>query len=76
MNQSQKNRGLVLRARTPRRFICFISGLFEGYDGLGVIRTIDKEKGLIEILSTKDQEEDLRALASQLSTEIELELLD
>ncbi|MGA1792177.1 MAG: DUF4911 domain-containing protein, partial [bacterium] len=46
-----------------------------GYDGLAVVRTLDKEKGIIELLSTADQSEDLQKLLQELSDEIGLIVL-
>jgi polynucleotide 5'-kinase involved in rRNA processing len=74
--QSQKNKDLVIHVQSAAQFIWYVNGIVEGYDGLGVVRTIDKEKGLIEILSTPDQEEELRQLLSHLSQEIGLVILD
>lgn len=65
-----------MHIRSEAKYIWYINGIFEGYDGLGVVRTLDKEKGVIEILSTIDQSKDLLELLNYLSQEIGLVILD
>jgi len=74
--QFQKNRGLLIHLKTRTEYIWYLNGIFEGYEGFAVVRTIDKEKGLLELLGTEDQEEDLRELLKHLSQEIDLIVLD
>ena len=73
---SLKNKGIHVHIQSEARYIWYITGIFEGYDGLAVVRTLDKEKGLLELLSTKDQEGELRDLLKHLSKEIRLVVLD
>ncbi|MBN2373655.1 DUF4911 domain-containing protein [bacterium] len=73
---SLKNKGLNIHIRTEARHIWRITGIFEGYDGLAVVRTIDREKGMIELLSSKDQEDELREMLENLSKEITIIVLD
>lgn len=74
--QSLKSKDLLIHIRSEAKYIWYINGIFEGYDGLGVVRTLDKEKGIIEILSTMDQSKDLYELLNHLSHEIGLVILD
>lgn len=74
--QSLKSKELLIHIRSEAEYIWYINGIFEGYDGLAVVRTLDKEKGIIEILSTTDQAKDLFELLKQLSQEIGLVVLD
>ena len=73
--QSPKDNGLLVRIQSEAKYIWYINGIFEGYDGLAVVRTLDKEKGIIELLSTADQSEDLQKLLQELSDEIGLIVL-
>ena len=73
--QSLKNKGLLVRVQSEAKYIWYVNGIFEGYDGLAVVRTLDKEKGIIELLSTADQSEDLYRLLQELSDEIGLVVL-
>jgi hypothetical protein len=70
--QSPKDKGLLVRVQSEAKYIWYINGIFEGYDGLAVVRTLDKEKGIIELLSTADQSGDLHKLLQELSDEIGL----
>lgn len=72
----QKDRSLCIRCISEARYIWYLNGIFEGYDGLAVVRTIDRDKGIIELLSTEDQKEELKELLSSLSEEIGLVVLD
>ena len=73
--QSLKDRGLLVRIQSESKYIWYINGIFEGYDGLAVVRTLDKEKGIIELLSTLDQSEDLYKLLHELANEIGLAIV-
>lgn len=73
--QSPKDNGLLVRVQSEAKYIWYVNGIFEGYDGLAVVRTVDKEKGIIELLSTADQSEDLQKLLQELSDEIGLIVL-
>lgn len=53
-----------------------MNGIFEGYDGLAVVRTVDKEKGVLELLSTVEQSLDLEELLRHLADEIGLVVLE
>ena len=74
--QSPKDNGLLVRIQSEAKYIWYINGIFEGYDGLAVVRTLDKEKGIIELLSTADQAEDLQKLLQELADEIGLTVLN
>jgi hypothetical protein len=74
--QSLKSKDLLIHIRSEAKYIWYINGIFEGYDGLAVVRTLDKEKGIIELLSTVDQSKDLLELLKYLTDEIGLVVLD
>ena len=54
------------------REIYFLKFILEGYDGLGVINTIDREKGLIRVVVPECQTEVFEMLVSALSEELRL----
>jgi hypothetical protein len=74
--QSLKNKDLLVCIQSDAKYIWYINGIFEGYEGLAVVRTLDKDKGIIELLSTRDQSKDLQKLLKELSHEIKLIILD
>ena len=47
----------IKRAIDPAKIVLY-QAIFEGYDNLGQLRTVDNKKGIIEILTTVDLKED------------------
>lgn len=74
--QSPKNNDLLVRVQSEARYIWYVNGIFEGYDGLAVVRTVDKEKGILELLSTIDQSMEIEELLRHLADEIGLVVLE
>ncbi len=60
----------------PRRNICFLTNLIDSYEGLGIVRTIGKHIGLIEILITEDTEEELLNLLNSLDKSLGIRIVD
>ena len=73
---SLKSKDLVVHIQSEAKYIWYINGIFEGYEGLAVVRTLDKDKGIIELLSTVEQSDDLFTLLNDLSDEIGLKVLN
>ena len=76
MKPSLKDSCLCINCKSEAKYIWYINGIFEGYEGLAVVRTIDREKGIIELLSTEDQRADIKGLLMDLNREIGLVTLD
>ena len=53
-----------------KKDIAYIVSIFEGYDHLAVVRTIDSARGLIERMISPDFLEDTRKLTEALAKEI------
>ena len=53
-----------------KKDIAYIVSIFEGYDHLAVVRTIDPSCGLIELMISPDFLEDTQKLTEALSKEI------
>ena len=58
-----------------KKDIAYIVSIFEGYDELAVVRTIDASCGLIELMISPDFLEDTRQLTEALSKEIPFHLI-
>lgn len=54
----------------PPQEIAYVGFLIHSYEGLAVVRTIDGEMGLVEMLVPSDQEEELMALLQALKEEV------
>lgn len=59
-----------------KKDIAYIVSIFEGYDDLAVVRTLDASRGLIELMISPDYLEDTRRLVDALSQEIPFRLLE
>ena len=59
-----------------KKDIAYIVSIFDGYENLAVVRTLDSSRGLIELLISPSYLEDTRKLIDALSKEIPLRLLN
>ena len=55
-----------------KKDIAYIVSIFDGYENLAVVRTLDSSRGLIELLISPSYLEDTRKLIDALSKEIPL----
>lgn len=55
--------------------IAYLVMVLEGYEVLGVARTINPEEGVVEILASPDFAEDTARLLAALKSEIRLEVI-
>ncbi|HJL72867.1 MAG TPA: DUF4911 domain-containing protein [Nitrospinaceae bacterium] len=53
-----------------KKEIAYIVSVFEGYDNLAVVRTVDPARSVIELIISPDYLEDTRQLVDALSKEI------
>ena len=53
-----------------KKEIAYIVSIFEGYDNLAVVRTVDTNKSIIELIVSPDYVDDTRQLIHALSQEI------
>ena len=64
------------RIEVDKKDIGYIDSIFDGYESLAVVRTLDASRGLIELLVSPDYLEDTRKLIDALSKEIPLRPLN
>ena len=53
-----------------KKEISYIVSLFEGYDNLAIVRTVDAEQSIIELIISPDYLEDTDQLVHALSKEV------
>ena len=53
-----------------KKEIAYIVSLFEGYDNLAIVRTVDAEQSTIELIISPDYLEDTHQLVHALSKEV------
>ena len=58
-----------------KKEIAYIVSVFEGYDNLAVVRTVDPAQSIIELIISPDYIEDTRQLVSALSKEVYIKKL-
>ena len=63
------------RIEVNKKDIAYIVSIFEGYDHIAVVRTIDPSCGLIELMISPDFLEDTRKLSEALAEEIPFRLI-
>ncbi len=63
------------RLEVDKKDIAYIVSIFDAYENLAVVRTLDQSKGLIELMISPDYLEDTRKLLDGLSKEISLRIL-
>ena len=59
-----------------KKDIAYIVSIFDGYENLAVVRTLDASTGLIELLVSPDYLQDTRKLIDALSKEIPIRPLN
>jgi hypothetical protein len=59
-----------------KKDIAYIVSIFDGYENLAVVRTLDASSGLIELLVSPDYLEDTQNLIEALSKEIPIRPLN
>ncbi|MBM15994.1 MAG: DUF4911 domain-containing protein [Nitrospina sp.] len=63
------------QVEVDKKDIAYIVSIFEGYDCLAIVRTIDPSRGLIELMISPDFLEDTRRLTEALSKEIPFNII-
>lgn len=56
----------------PREKIVEFIFLLEGYEGLGIVRTLDRERGIIEVLLSSELEPEFNQWLENLSEELNI----
>jgi len=67
---------IQLQIEVDKKDIAYIVSIFDGYENLAVVRTLDASSGLIELLVSPDYLEDTRKLIDALSKEIPIRPLN
>ena len=65
-----------LLLRLPRRNIALLCSIVEGYEGVAIVRTLDSDQGLLELLIAPAFRATALALLHVLAKDMELCLID
>jgi Mg/Co/Ni transporter MgtE len=58
-----------------KRDIAYIVSIFEAYDNLAIVRTVNAEQSIIELIISPDYLEDTRQLVNALSDELCIKII-
>jgi len=72
---SMHKNSIQWQVEVDKKDIAYIVSIFEGYDCLAIVRTIDPSRGLIELIISPDFLEDTRKLSEALSKEIPFNII-
>jgi hypothetical protein len=64
---------IVVKVR--REDIVYLNGIFESYDNLAVMRTIDRWESLVELLASPYFVSEVKRILEELKKEIQLEII-
>ncbi len=59
--------------RVDRKEICFLKFIFEAYDGIAVLSTIDQESGIVALIIPPGCEKDVDMVLKDLKKDIMIE---
>ena len=59
-----------------KKEISYIVSVFEGYDNLAIVRTVDAEQSIIELIISPDYLGDTRQLVHALSKEVHIKKIE
>jgi hypothetical protein len=62
--------------RVDRREIAFLKFIFEAYDGIATLTTVDSDQGVIKLFIAPGCENDVEVILRDLKTDIMIEQID
>ena len=63
--------------QTEKKHIDFINKIMEAYEGLGILRTLDANKGLVKIITIDTAKKDIDGIIEDLNKrDIKIEILE
>ena len=65
-----------LLIRIPPREIAFLTFTLESYEGIASVRTINRREGLVELMVSPLQVDDVRELLKGLAADFQIEFVD
>ena len=67
---------LIRPFQLPPTQIGYLTSLFEGYEGIGLVRTLDRSRGIVELWVMPDFEDDFRFLMDAVSRQFPMQPLE
>lgn len=66
----------TLRARIPPEDIGFVNALLDAHEGYALMRTRNREKGIVELWVAPEVYEEVRRILEGIAQEVALEILE
>lgn len=66
---------IALSVQIPSREIAFLTFVLDSYEGVATIRTVDPEKGIVELMVSPHQKEEIKEILSSLGDEFPIRYL-
>ncbi|UCC66784.1 MAG: DUF4911 domain-containing protein [Deltaproteobacteria bacterium] len=66
---------IALFVQIPSREIAFLTFVLDSYEGVATIRTVDPEKGIVELMVSPHQKEEIKEILSSLGDEFPIRYL-
>lgn len=67
---------VYFQLKLQKKNISTVSSLLEGIEGIGFSRTIDENKGIMEIISPQDQEKNVELFLKDLNNWVKYKIID
>ena len=74
-NMARHKDSINWRYEVNKQDIAYLCGLFEAYDELAVVRTLDQNRGFIELLISPDYVDDVNNFVTALQRELPIRKL-
>jgi hypothetical protein len=66
---------ISLFLQIPPREIAYLNFVFESYEGVAAVRTVDPRKGIVELMVSPSYQEEIRKILKSLAVEFPIQEL-
>jgi hypothetical protein len=67
---------ISLFIQIPPREIAYLNFVFESYEGVAAVRTVDPRKGIVELMVAPHYQEEIKEILKDLAEEFPIQYLD
>jgi hypothetical protein len=67
---------ISLLIQIPPREIAYLNFVFESYEGVAAVRTVDPRKGIVELMVAPHYQEEIKEILKDLAEEFPIQYLD
>jgi len=66
---------ISLLVQIPPREIAYLNFIFESYEGVAAVRTVDPRKGIVELMVSPHYQEEIKEILNDLAEEFPIQEL-